>query len=73
MKNAVISRSAGEFWSRRKLAWAGGAAVVGCAISCSIPLLAAAAGGGVLTSLSAFVQPGAELVVGGLVFAGTLG
>jgi len=72
MESAAISRNSEGFWSRRRLAWAGGAAVVGCAVSCSIPLLAMAAGGGVLTSAAALVRPGAELVVGALVFAGAL-
>ena len=61
------------FWSRRRLAWAGGAAFVGCAVSCSIPMLAVAAGGGLLTSAAGLVRPGAELVVGIVVFAGALG
>lgn len=73
MESIAITRNNDGFWSRRRLAWAGGAAFVGCAVSCSLPLLAVAAGGGALSSLGAFVKPGAELVVGGLVFAGALG
>lgn len=73
MENTIIAENNEGFWSRRRLAWAGAAAFVGCAVSCSLPLLAVAAGGGALTSLAAFVKPGAELVVGGVVFVGALG
>jgi len=73
MVSNVISGNNDGFWSRRRLAWASGAAFVACAVSCSLPLLAVAAGGGALTSVAAFLKPGAELVVGGLVFAGALG
>ena len=73
MENVASYRNNERFWFGRKLAWAGGAAFIGCAVSCSLPLLAVAAGGGALTSLTAFLKPGAELVVGGLVFAGALG
>lgn len=72
MENVAISRNDERFWSRRRLAWAGGAAFVGCAVSCSLPLLAVAGGGGVLTWAAAWIRPGAELVVGGLVFASAL-
>lgn len=73
MENTAISSKTRGFWSRQRLAWAGAAAFVGCAVSCSIPLLAVAASGGVLTSAAAWVKPGAELVVGTLAFAGALG
>jgi len=73
MEITATYRKNDGFWSRQRLAWAGGAAFVGCAVSCSLPLLAVAAGGGALTSVAAFLKPGAELVVGGLVFAGALG
>jgi hypothetical protein len=38
-----------------------------------MPLLAVAAGGGLLTSAAALFKPGSELVVGGLAFVGSLG
>lgn len=73
METTPMVRNNKGFWSRRRLAWAGGAAFVGCAVSCSIPMLAVAAGGGILTSAAAWVRPGAELIVGMVVFAGALG
>jgi len=60
--------------SKRRLAWAGLAALVGCAAACSLPMLAVVVGGGALaTAISSVVVPGAEVVVGGLAFAGALG
>ncbi|HEU5075355.1 MAG TPA: hypothetical protein VFU02_14290 [Polyangiaceae bacterium] len=73
MGTLAVQQKTRSFWSRSRLTWAGGAAVVGCAVSCSLPLLAAAAGGGVLTSAARFVRPGTELVVGVVAFAGALG
>ena len=73
METTAFARNNEGFWSRRRLAWAGGAAFVGCAVSCSIPMLAVVAGGGFLTSAAAWVRPGAELVVGAALFAGVLG
>lgn len=73
MEATPVTRNNEGFWSRHRLAWAGGAAFVGCAVSCSIPLLAVAAGGGVLTSAAAWVRPGTELVVGAALFTGVLG
>jgi mercuric ion transport protein len=64
----------GSCFSRGRLGWAGVAAVLGCAACCAIPLLAAAGlGGGALATLSHWLHPGAELLVGGVVFASVLG
>lgn len=57
---------------KSRLAWAGGAAILGCVACCALPLLAVAGGGGLLAGLGAYVQPGSELVVGGVVFIGAL-
>jgi mercuric ion transport protein len=52
-------------FSTRRLGLAGLAGIAACAACCSVPLLVAAGvGGGALTGLAAYVQPGAELVVG---------
>jgi len=60
--------------SKRRLAWAGLAALIGCAAACSLPMLAVAIGGGALaTAISSVVVPGAEVIVGGVAFAGALG
>lgn len=73
METVAVKQKNGGFWSRRRLTWAGGAAVVGCAVSCSLLLLAAAAGGSVLSSAAVFVRPRTELIVGVIAFAGALG
>ena len=60
--------------SKRGLGIAGVAAIVGCAVCCAVPLLAAAGlGGGALAALSSVFRPGSELLVGGTVFVLVLG
>jgi len=60
--------------SKRRLGMAGIAAIVGCALCCTVPLLAAAGlGGGFVATLASVFQPGSELLVGGAVFVGVLG
>jgi hypothetical protein len=60
--------------SKRGLGIAGLAAIVGCAVCCAVPLLAAAGlGGGAIAALSSVFRPGSELLVGGTVFALVLG
>lgn len=60
--------------SPRRLGLAGAAAFLGCAACCAVPALAAAGlGSGALASLSWVLRPGAELLVGGVVFVVALG
>lgn len=60
--------------SKRRLGWAGLAALVACATCCAVPLLAAAGMGGAATAtVSRILRPGSELVVGGLTFLLVLG
>src|SRR6478609_2363833 len=61
------------FLAKRRVAWAGGAALLGCVACCAVPLLALATGGTLLTAVSALIKPGAELFVGGAAFLATLG
>jgi mercuric ion transport protein len=67
----------GKTWSlfsRRRLGLAGLAAILGCAVCCALPFLAAAGlGGGAAAGLGRILRPGSELIVGGVVFAVTLG
>lgn len=66
--------SSGSFLSSRRLGIAGVAALLGCVACCAAPLLVAAGvGSGVAGTLSSALQPGSEFLVGGVVFAGTLG
>jgi hypothetical protein len=63
-------RKSESFLSKRRLGWAGVAAVLGCAACCALPLLAAAGlGGGAAATLSSIFRPGSEFLVGGAVFA----
>jgi len=71
MGDEAVSKPQGIL-SKRRLAWAGGAALLGCVACCTLPLLAVAGGGGLLASLGAHIRPGSELVVGGVVFIGAL-
>src|SRR5687767_14788434 len=74
MNQALSIEKPEPLLSKRRLAWASVAAVAGCAAACSLPLLLAAAGGGVVaTAVAGVLGAGAELVVGGVVFAGVLG
>lgn len=60
--------------SKRRLGWAGLAAFLGCAACCALPLLAVAGvGSGAAATLTRVLQPGSELVVGGVVFALAIG
>jgi hypothetical protein len=62
------------FLTKRHLGWASVAAVCGCVGASSVPFLAVAVGGGATaTAIASFFRPGSEVVVGGLVFAATLG
>ena len=62
------------FLSKRRLGWAGLAALLGCSALCALPMLAAAGvGGGAAAAIARLVRPGAELVVAGVVFAAALG
>jgi uncharacterized membrane protein YedE/YeeE len=63
-----IQKTSAQF-SRRRLGLAGLAAILGCAICCALPLLAAAGlGSGVAAGLGRIFRPGSELIVGGIVF-----
>jgi hypothetical protein len=60
--------------SKRRLGFAGAMGIIGCAICCTLPLLAAVVlGGGAASAVASFVTPGMGLAVGGVVFAGALG
>jgi hypothetical protein len=63
------------FLTKRRLVWAGAAAVGGCAVVCSLPILSAVVlgGGAAATAIASFAGPGAELVVGGIAFVIALG
>jgi hypothetical protein len=51
---------------KRRLGWAGLAAVVGCGACCAaIPVLSALGLGGAATALAGWIRPGTELFVGG--------
>jgi hypothetical protein len=62
-----------RFLSNRRLAWAGLAAVGGCAALCSVPLVAAlGVGGGAAATIAGIVRPGTELLIGGGAFASVI-
>lgn len=49
--------------------WAGVAAFIGCAVCCTLPLVVLlGAGSGAAATVTAFLSPGSELIVGGAVF-----
>src|SRR5688572_11574215 len=76
MSTATASVGTSEpFLSKRRLVWAGAAAIGGCAAVCSLPLLAAVVlgGGAAATAIASFARPGAELIVGAIAFALALG
>jgi hypothetical protein len=76
MNTATAPVSTSEtFFSKRRLAWAGVAAIGGCAAMCSLPMLAAVVlgGGAAATAIVRFTGPGTELLVGGLAFVVALG
>jgi hypothetical protein len=73
MSAAISVGSPEPVLSKRRLAWAGLAALIGCAAACSLPMLAVVFGGAGATAISSVVVPGAEAVVGGVAFAGALG
>jgi len=63
-----------SFLSKRRLGIAGLAAVIGCVACCALPFFAAAGiGGGAAAAVGHLLRPGSELVIGGIVFAATLG
>lgn len=60
--------------TKRRVAWAGVAAVVGCAACCAAPLLAVMGlGSGAAATITGLMRPGMELLVGFGVFALVLG
>jgi hypothetical protein len=68
----AIDRSGdAKLLSRSGLGWAGLAALVACAACCALPMVAVF-GGGLLTSVAAFVSPGMELLVATAAGGGTL-
>jgi hypothetical protein len=68
------AQKSGPFLSKRRLGWAGVAAVLGCASCWALPMLAAAGlGSGAVATLASILRPGSELLVGGTVFAVVLG
>lgn len=63
------TRTAKPVLTKRRIGIAGIAAILGCALCCAIPLLAAAGiGGGLATTLSSLLHPGFELIAGVAVF-----
>jgi hypothetical protein len=74
MRTIVPTTRGNALLSKRRLAWAGAAAVAGCTVVCAVPLLAAVGiGGGVLAGVAAFVKPGTEIAVGAGTFLSVLG
>jgi len=74
MNAPIFSGGPDPILSKRRLAWAGVAALAGCVAACSLPMLAVAVGGGaVATAVSSVMIPGAEVIVGIVAFAGVLG
>jgi hypothetical protein len=76
MNTATASAStSNSLLSKRRLAWAGAAAIGGCAAMCSLPMLAAVVlgGGAAATAIASLAGSGAELIVGGIVFVVALG
>ena len=73
MAQAEIAFKPEPILSKRRLAWAGGAAFLGCVACCTVPLLAVAGGSGLLAGIAEYMRPGSELVVGGVAFVGALG
>ncbi len=72
MAGAEIAVKPERILSKRRLAWAGGAALLGCVACCAVPLLVVAGGSGLLVSIAQYVRPGSELVVGGVAFVAAL-
>jgi hypothetical protein len=73
MSTAQVQKSE-SLLSKRRVGFASVAAFLGCAACCAMPLLAAAGfSSGAVATLSSVVRPGAELFVGGAVFAIALG
>lgn len=60
--------------SKRRVGWAGLAALVGCCAACVLPMLATVGiGGGAAAAIARVLKPGAEIAVAGVVLAGALG
>ncbi|HET9957443.1 MAG TPA: hypothetical protein VFQ61_23250 [Polyangiaceae bacterium] len=58
---------------KRSFGIAGLAGFAACVACCALPMFAAAGvGGGLLSTVAGYIQPGADLVIGGLVGAGVL-
>src|SRR5688572_27058784 len=73
MTTNQIAQTSGSPFSKRAAGWAAFAAVAGCAACCVVPIaVGLGLGGGTASLVARFLTPGAELVVGGLVFAGVL-
>jgi hypothetical protein len=63
-----------SFLSKRRIGWAGLAALLGCSAVCALPILATVGiGGGAAATIARVLKPGAEIIVAGVVFAGALG
>ena len=63
-----------SFLSKHRLGIASLAAVIGCVACCALPWVAAAGiGGSAAAAVGHLLRPGSEVVIGGIVFAATLG
>jgi hypothetical protein len=70
----TIETGSEPFLSKRRLGWAGLAALLGgCAVCFSVPLFTALGGGSVAAAIARYARPGTELAVGGIVFTSALG
>ena len=70
----VGASKSGSLLSKRRVAVAGIAAVLGCAACCAVPLLAlAGVGGSAAAAWGRTFRPGSEPVVGLVIFAAVLG
>lgn len=74
MSVATTIQSSESILSRRRLGWAGLAAIAGCCVACSLPMIAAVLlGGGAAAASVSFATPTAGLASGGLAFVLVLG
>jgi hypothetical protein len=74
MKTIEAATKSESFLSKRRVRWAGLAALFGCSVVCALPMLVAAGiGGGAAAAIARLLRPGAELVVAGVLFSGALG
>ena len=73
MSNHEAIEGSEPFFSKRRLAWAGIAAVGGCAACCAFPWVAALGlGGGAAIAIAGAIRPGTELLVGASAFVSML-